>query len=74
MKVGFLNYTGLERFWSKIKSILAFKVTGDGVSKIVSLTKEQYDTLSEAEKNDGTVYITDEEFRPITDEQIESLF
>lgn len=72
--MGFLNYVGLERFWSKIKSILSLKVSGIGVSKIVSLSKEQYDALSEAEKNDGTLYITDTGLVPITDEEIEALF
>lgn len=72
--MGFLDYAGLERFWSGLKSILSIKVTGIGVSKVVSLTKEQYDALTDAEKNNGTLYITDEGIEPISDEEIESLF
>lgn len=70
----FLDLSGLQKFWSRLKNILELKVTGVGVSKIVSITKEAYDALSDAEKNDGTVYITDEEIVPITDEEIDALF
>lgn len=72
--MGFLDYAGLEQFWSKIKAILSLKVTGDGVSKIVSITQEEYDALSASEKKNGTVYITDEGIDSITDEQIDALF
>lgn len=71
---GLLDYNGLRNFWSKLKEILSLKITGVGVSKIVSLTQEQYDALSDAQKNDGSVYITDDAFDPITDEEIEALF
>lgn len=57
--MGFLNYAGLEKFWSNLKNILSLKITGIGVSKIVSVTQEEYESLTDAEKNDGTVYITD---------------
>lgn len=72
--MGYLNYEGLSQFWSKIKAILSLKVTGEGVSKIVSITQEEYDALTSAEKNNGTVYITDEGIGSITDEEIEALF
>lgn len=72
--MGFLNYEGLEKFYLKIKSILSAKVTGVGVSKMVSITQEEYDALSTEEKNDGTIYITDEGIDSITDEQIDALF
>lgn len=72
--MGFLNKTGLEYFWSRLKEILSSKVNGVGVSRIRSLTQEEYDALGVAEKNDGTVYITDEGIDVITDEQIEALF
>lgn len=72
--MGFLNYAGLEKFWSNLKNILSLKITGIGVSKIVSVTQEEYESLTDAEKNDGTVYITDEDMSPITEEQIDALF
>lgn len=72
--MGFLNYAGLIQLWSKLKGLLDRKVNGDGVYNIKSLTKEEYDALDEIEKNNGTVYITDESFNPITDEQIDALF
>lgn len=72
--MGYLNYEGLSQFWSKIKAILLLKVTGEGVSKIVSITQEEYGALTSAEKNNGTVYITDEGIGSITDEEIEALF
>lgn len=72
--MGFLNYTGLQQFLAKLKDILSLKVTGVGVSKIVTLTQEEYDALSPAEKNNGTVYITDDGIEAITDEEIDALF
>lgn len=72
--MGFLNYAGLEKFWSKLKNILSSKVTGEGVSKIISLTQEEYEALSESEKSNGTVYITNDGIKPITDEEIDALF
>lgn len=72
--MGFLNYTGLLQFWSKLKGILDSKITGDGVSNIKILTQEEYDALTTAEKNNGTVYITDDGIEAITDEEIDALF
>ena len=74
----YLDYTGLGRFWNKVKVFLANKITGDGVNIIKRLTQEEYDALPESEKNDGTVYITDREIEgkvdAITIEQIDSIF
>lgn len=72
--MGFLNYTGLTQFWSKIKSILDRKITGEGVFTIRSLTQEEYDSLTDAEKSNGTIYVTDEGIAPISDEEIDALF
>lgn len=72
--MGFLNYEGLVKFSANLKNVLTSKITGIGVSKMVSITQEEYDALSDAEKNNGTVYITDEGIDSITEEQIDALF
>lgn len=72
--MGFLDYSGLSRFYDKLKVILSRKIEGDGVSKIKSLTQEEYDALPDSEKNNGTVYITDTGITSISIDQINALF
>lgn len=70
----FLDYIGLTEFWTKVKTILDHKITGDGFSRMRSLTQEEYESLPESEKNNGTIYITDQGIRSISVSEIDEMF
>lgn len=61
--MGFLDYTGLNRFFNNLKTILSKKITGVGVSEIRKLTQEEYEQLSDDQKSNGTIYVTDKEIK-----------
>lgn len=68
----FLDYTGLTKFWEKVKYEISRKQNvisfGDGVTvsenmvsvttPVKEVTKEQYDAMSEQDKNSGLYVVT----------------
>lgn len=57
--MGLLDSAGLSYFYKNLKAILSNKINGDGVNLIKHLTQEEYDALTDAKKNNETIYIID---------------